>query len=146
VVVHSLYQQLDHPEEQQRLRVHWYTAKDMNRPINAKFKKRSCHIKLLIADGRVAVQGSGNQDTQSWFHSMEINIMIDSVEVCEAWREIVERNQNTGRFGKVSTNDGVWRDEEGAGVEGCIGVDPGKFSWAKGIIGAVQRVRGAGGF
>jgi hypothetical protein len=30
--------------------------------------------------------------------------------------------------------------------EGSIGPDPGHFSWAKGIIGAVQRVRGVGGF
>lgn len=29
-------------------------------------------------------------------------------------------------------------------MEGAIGKDPGRFSWAKGIVGAIQRVRGAG--
>lgn len=36
------------------------------KPIHNKFKKRSCHIKLMIVDGHIAIQGSGNQDTQSW--------------------------------------------------------------------------------
>lgn len=54
----------------------------------------SCHIKLLIADGHVGIQGNGNQDTQSWFHSMEVNIMIDSEQICGEWRAGIERNQS----------------------------------------------------
>ena len=38
--------------------------------------------------------------------------------------------------------DGLWRDSDGNEAPGAIGKDPGRFSWAKGIIGAVQRVRG----
>jgi hypothetical protein len=29
---------------------------------------------------------------------------------------------------------------------GSLGVDPGSFSWAKGAVGVVHRVRGTGGF
>lgn len=117
-------------------------------------------VKLLIADGHVGIQGNGNQDTQSWYHSMEVNIMIDSEEVCSGWLEGIRRNQSklaslvkcprltviidTFQYGAASQEDGLWRDTAGKEVEGAVGKDPGRFSWAKGIVGAVQRVRGAG--
>lgn len=107
--------------------------------------KRACHIKLLIADEKVGVVGSGNQDTQSWYQSQEVNVMVDSPAVCKAWIAGLRRNQNTGRYGKLQ-EDGVWRDEEGKEVEGSTGVDAGRFAWAKGIVGAVRRVQGKGGF
>ena len=158
-----------------RLRVHFYVGKDQDHPISNKFKQRSCHVKLMIVDGQVAVQGSGNQDTQSWWHSQEVNIMIDSGVVCRAWREGIERNQNTGvmppqevqeggdaqitdpqgaeasgrppakAYGRAA-DDGCWYDRDGNLAEGSLGTDPGKFAWAKGIIGAVNRARGKGGF
>ncbi|GMG02712.1 unnamed protein product [Aspergillus oryzae var. brunneus] len=47
----------------------------------------------------------------------------------------------------ISPEDGCWHDAStGVVPEGSIGVNPGRFSWAKGVVGAVQRVRGAGGF
>lgn len=46
----------------------------------------------------------------------------------------------------ASQEDGLWRDKDGNEAPGAIGKDPGKFSWAKGVVGAIQRVRGAGGF
>jgi phosphatidylserine/phosphatidylglycerophosphate/cardiolipin synthase-like enzyme len=134
-------------EEKKRLAIYVYVAKDQNIPIHNKFKKRSCHIKLLVADSHIAIQGNGNQDTQTWFHSQEVNIMLDSEDVCRRWMEGIRRNQNTEIYGRVSTDDGCWHNPEtGEMAEGAIGVDPGRFSWAKGVIGAVQRVRGAGGF
>jgi phosphatidylserine/phosphatidylglycerophosphate/cardiolipin synthase-like enzyme len=107
------------PDERTRLHVHWYTAKDQSRPIHHQFKQRACHVKLLIADGQVGVQGSGNQDTQSWYHSQEINVMIDSEATCREWRDGIERNQNTAKYGKGSQEDGVWRDVEGKEAEGA---------------------------
>ncbi|KAJ4472653.1 hypothetical protein C8R41DRAFT_870396 [Lentinula lateritia] len=134
-------------EEKSRLKIYNYVAKDQDRPIHNKFKKRSCHIKLLIVDSHLAIQGNGNQDTQTWFHSQEINILLDSPEVCRTWMEGIRRNQNTEVYGKVSMVDGCWHDPvSGEMVDGAIGVDPGRFSWARGMVGAVQRVRGAGGF
>lgn len=46
----------------------------------------------------------------------------------------------------ASQEDGLWRDKNGNEAPGAIGKDAGRFSWAKGIVGAIQRVRGAGGF
>ncbi|KAI9834684.1 MAG: hypothetical protein M1826_000086 [Phylliscum demangeonii] len=153
MVAHKLYSSLaDDGAARARLRYHYYVGKDQTRPIHKTFKKRACHIKLLIVDGRLAIQGNGNQDTQSWFHSQEMNVLFDSPVVCRAWLDALRRNQNTHRYGRAGIDDGaagpagVWRDDQGREAEGAIGVDPGRFAWAKGIVGAVQRVRGAGGF
>lgn len=48
----------------------------------------------MIVDEHLGIQGNGNQDTQSWFHSMEVNIMIDSYDVCRDWLEQLRRNQS----------------------------------------------------
>ncbi|KAF1926504.1 IQ calmodulin-binding domain-containing protein [Didymella exigua CBS 183.55] len=144
-IANEMYENMSE-EHRKNLRVHYYVAKDQIIPIHNKFKTRSCHIKLMIVDDHVGIQGNGNQDTQSWFHSMEVNIMIDSYHICRDWKEQLRRNQNTHLYGLASQEDGIWRDEDGKEVEGAIGKDPGKFPWAKGLVGAVQRVRGAGGF
>lgn len=147
-VANKLYTSLTKDEDAARnlLNVHYYTAKDQVAPIHDSFKQRSCHVKLMIVDGHLGIMGNGNQDTQSWYHSQEVNIMVDSAEIVGKWREGVERNQNTGKLGKASNVDGIWRDASGNQAPGAIGVDAGKMAWAKGIVGAVQRVRGAGGF
>ncbi|UNI19304.1 hypothetical protein JDV02_005496 [Purpureocillium takamizusanense] len=130
----------------QLLRIHNYVGKDQSRPTHHSRKARSCHVKLLIADGAVGVQGSGNQDTQSWFHSLEVNLMVDSAEVCARWREGIERNQNTARFGRAAA-DGVWRDPEtGEPAEGYQG-DPGRVSGlVRGVAGMALKAKGMGGF
>ncbi|KAI1143088.1 IQ calmodulin-binding motif protein [Hypoxylon sp. FL0543] len=145
-IVHRLYTELLSPPAKQRLHWYWYTAKDQVAPIPASKKKRSCHVKLLIADEHIGIVGNGNQDTQSWFHSQEINIMLDSPRICRAWVEALRRNQNTHLYGRVSGEDGIWRDEKGREAPGATGVDAGRFSWARGVIGAVKRVQGTGGF
>ncbi|KAI1394032.1 uncharacterized protein F4822DRAFT_34309 [Hypoxylon trugodes] len=145
-IAHRLYTSLLSPEAKKRLHWYWYIAKDQTRPIVASKKRRSCHVKLLIADERVGVVGNGNQDTQSWFHSQEINILLDSEPICRSWIEGLRRNQNTHLYGTVSTEDGVWKDAKGEGADGATGVDAGRFSWAKGVVGAVKRVQGTGGF
>ncbi|KAI0433610.1 hypothetical protein F5Y09DRAFT_52337 [Xylaria sp. FL1042] len=130
----------------QRLHWYWYVAKDQIRPVPASQKKRSCHVKLMIVDECVGIVGNGNQDTQSWFQSQEINLMLDSPQVCCTWIDALRRNQNTGAYGAVDRADGVWKDEQGKGIEGATGVDAGRFRWAKGIAGAVKRLQGTGGF
>ncbi|CAG8954511.1 hypothetical protein HYFRA_00004424 [Hymenoscyphus fraxineus] len=145
MIAHKLYTSLS-PPAKQHLHYFFYTAKDMTHPIVAKRKKRSCHIKVMIVDESIGIQGNGNQDTQSWYHSQEINVMFESRDVCRAWIDALRRNQNTHLYGEVSKEDGVWRDERGAQAEGVIGVDPGRFSWARGFVGAIERVRGTGDF
>ncbi|RFU29046.1 hypothetical protein B7463_g7286, partial [Scytalidium lignicola] len=53
---------------------------------------------------------------------------------------------NTCIYGDVNKEDGAWRDENGNQAPDTIGVDPGRFSWAKGVMGAVKRVQGTGDF
>ncbi|PYH94204.1 phospholipase D active site motif protein [Aspergillus ellipticus CBS 707.79] len=147
MVAHRMYKALETDEHRAQLRIHNYVAKDQTKPIHNSFKRRSCHIKLMIIDESVAIQGNGNLDTQSFYHSQEVNFLLDSPFVCRAWREAIDRNQNTALYGAVSPDDGCWHDPETNELPAhSIGIDPGHFSWAKGAVGAVQRVRGAGGF
>lgn len=145
MIAHQLYNSLSHSAKE-RLHYFWYVAKDQTIPLVASKKVRSCHIKLMIVDERIGIQGNGNQDTQSWYHSQEINVLLESEEVCKAWIEGLRRNQNTHLYGSLGKSGGVWRDVKGKEADDVIGVDPGKFSWMKGVMGAVNRVRGTGGF
>ena len=140
MAANNLYSQLSE-HEKPLLKVFYYVAADQDHPIGNKFKQRSCHIKLLIADESVAIQGSGNQDTQSWFHSQEVNVMLDSPIVCKAWREGIERNQNTAQFGRAK-EDGCYYDKDGNLAPGSFGVDAGAFSWAKGFVGILNKAQG----
>ncbi|KOS21218.1 hypothetical protein ESCO_004567 [Escovopsis weberi] len=129
--------------ERRLLKIYNYVGKDQDHPIHQCFKARTCHVKLLIADGVVGVQGSGNQDTQSWLHSQEMNIMVDSQEICAQWRDGIERNQNTRLFGRVA-EDGIWRDSEGQPGEGYMG-NPGRFeALIKGVSGMLRKMKSAG--
>lgn len=141
-VAHALVSSL--PEKERALlHIYNYVGKDQDHPIHQSLKQRSCHIKLLIVDSYVGIQGSGNQDTQSWYHSQELNVMIDSQEICERWREGIERNQNTKEFGEVA-EDGIWRDGEGKTGEGYMG-NPGVVEGLfKGVAGMVRKMRNVG--
>lgn len=140
----ALVKELSH-EERKRLQICYYVGKDQDHPIHQSFKQRSCHIKLLIVDEHVGIQGSGNQDTQSWYHSQEINIMLDSADVCARWREGIERNQNTMKFGRAA-EDGIWRDANGNPGEGYMG-NPGKVEGLfKGVGGMLKKMKDKGGF
>ncbi|KAL5364539.1 hypothetical protein BJX96DRAFT_168364 [Aspergillus floccosus] len=134
MISNRMYRSLDTDEDRTRLRIFNYVGKDQTRPIHNRFKRRSCHIKLMIIDERVAIQGNGNLDTQSFYHSQEVNILVDSPLVCRTWLEIINQNQNTATYGAVSSEDGCWHDPvTGELATGSIGVNPGRFSWAKGI-------------
>jgi hypothetical protein len=97
-VVDRLYKKLGPEGKAKFLKVYWYTGKDQIRPLNAVKKQRNCHIKLAIFDDEVAVLGNGNQDTQSWFHSQEINVMIDSKQVVKELRESEYISVKDGRI------------------------------------------------
>jgi phosphatidylserine/phosphatidylglycerophosphate/cardiolipin synthase-like enzyme len=132
-------------EERQLLHICYYVGKDQDHPIHQSFKQRSCHIKLLIVDEHVGIQGSGNQDTQSWYHSQELNIMLDSEEICRKWREGIERNQNTAKFGGAAV-DGIWRDMDGKPGAGYMG-NPGRVEGLfKGVGGMLKKMKDKGGF
>ncbi|KAJ7043148.1 hypothetical protein C8F04DRAFT_1073827 [Mycena alexandri] len=145
MIAHKMYTALSE-KAKERLHYYWYIGADQTVPIVAKKKKRSCHVKVMIVDEHIGIQGNGNQDTQSWYHSQEINVMFDSPTVCKGWIDGLRRNQNTHLYGPVDKTDGIWRDQNGNQPQDVIGVDPGRFSWAKGFVGAIERVRGTGDF
>ena len=149
---HTLYKELEE-RFHENLDISVYVAKDQIHPIHNSFKKRSCHIKLMIVDEHIGIMGSGNQDSQSWYHSQEVNVMLDSPLVVGKWMDAVRRNQNSFKYGPCKKGNaekdklvGCWVDKDGKIAEGSLGVHAGRFSWVRGAVGAVQRVRGVGGF
>lgn len=102
----------------------------------------------MSVDSHLVILGNGNQDTQSWFHSQETNVMIDSEHLAHEWRAGIDANQNTARFGRLDPKDGIWRAPDGSGrtVESSGTKTSGPFGGLKGISGAIKRVRGTGGF
>uniref|UniRef100_A0A8H8CGC6 PLD phosphodiesterase domain-containing protein n=1 Tax=Psilocybe cubensis TaxID=181762 RepID=A0A8H8CGC6_PSICU len=141
VVVAKMYTELEE-KEKDLLKVYWYTAKDMCRPVNARKKQRNCHIKLMIVDDHVGIMGNGNQDSQSWYHSQEANILIDSADVCKEWADGIRANQNTHIYGRVD-KDGIWRDPKDGSVLEDMGTTKGGSigAVAKGLVDAVKRVQ-----
>ena len=121
-------------------------------------------VKYMSVDDQIAIVGNGNQgslldlnfwkvltrpyptDTQSWFHSQEINVLVDSPQLVEEWWKGINANQNTAQHGRVDVKDGVWRDETGRIVQSSGTKKAGLFGGLKGISGAINRVRGTGGF
>jgi len=143
-VIVKMYKALDE-EHKKNLQVYWYTGKDQTRPINASSKKRNCHVKIMTIDDSVGIQGNGNQDAQSWFHSQEINIMVDSPQIVREWQDAIRANENTHIYGKIDL-DGIWRDKEGKPLVDASGGKSTPFDSLKGVTGAIARVRGTGGF
>ncbi|KAG2147492.1 uncharacterized protein EDB93DRAFT_1337409 [Suillus bovinus] len=133
-------------EEQEKLKLYWYTGmcfsrKDQIKPINASAQKRNCHVKLMIIDDSVGIVGNG---TKSWYHSQEVNVMVDSPTVCREWFDGIRRNQNT-HLHEVA-KDGIYRDMNGNPLTDSTGVGSGFRGMVKGIQGSIARARGKGGF
>ncbi|EPS36436.1 hypothetical protein H072_9996 [Dactylellina haptotyla CBS 200.50] len=137
IVVVRMKQQLNE-EEKKLFKVYWYVGRDLDRPIHATKQIRTCHIKLMIVDERIGIQGSGNQDSQSWFHSQEINCMIDSEDVCRDWMKQLKGNQNSFVYGAGDAEDGIWRDEKGKEAEESIGSSSGIKAWVSGSSSLVR--------
>lgn len=57
MIANQLYKSLRTDNERKRLRIHNYVGKDQTKPIHNRFKHRSCHIKLMIIDESIAIQG-----------------------------------------------------------------------------------------
>jgi phosphatidylserine/phosphatidylglycerophosphate/cardiolipin synthase-like enzyme len=70
MIANRLYNTLQSDEEKAKLRVFYYVAKDQTMPIHNIFKKRSCHIKLMVVDEQVAIQGG-------YSHSISNTLLYD---------------------------------------------------------------------
>ncbi|KAH9967378.1 hypothetical protein BC827DRAFT_587889 [Russula dissimulans] len=147
-VVHKMYTALNSEGNgaEKYLEVFWYTCKDQTRPLNAALKKRNCHVKFMAVDDQIAILGNGNQDTQSWFHSQEVNIMVDSPELVRSWLRAIDANQNTRLYGRVSDRDGIWRSEDGEIVQASGVAASSFFKRLKGLYCVMRRISGSGKF
>jgi hypothetical protein len=61
-------------------------------------------------------------------------------------RDGIDSNQNTLFYGAVDSKDGVWRDGDGKVLPGTKPPPKGILKSFVGVKGAIQRVRGEGGF
>jgi phosphatidylserine/phosphatidylglycerophosphate/cardiolipin synthase-like enzyme len=100
----------------------------------------------MSVDDQIAILGSGNQDTQSWYHSQEVNVMVDSPELVGAWRRGIDANQNTRLYGRVSDRDGIWRSEDGEVVQASGVAASSLFKRLKGLYSVMKRISGRGAF
>lgn len=143
-VVSKFYKTLNAVGKGDNLRVYWYVGKDQAIPLNAAVKKRNCHIKFMAIDDEVGIAGNGNQDTQSWFHSQEVNVMVDSPQVVREWMDALHKNQNTELYGRVD-QDGIWRYEDGRPLEHLNMLrGTGPFGRIKGLFDTFTRATGSG--
>ncbi|KAK4054425.1 hypothetical protein OIV83_000919 [Microbotryomycetes sp. JL201] len=110
-VVVRLFKALKKVNKEHNLHVYWYTGKDQMRPLNAVHKSRNCHVKFMAVDDQCAIVGNGNLDTQSFMHSQEANVLVDSPQVVKDWLEQLRTNQSSHKYGRVDT-DGIWRDQQ----------------------------------
>ncbi|MDC0254873.1 phospholipase D-like domain-containing protein [Bacteriovoracales bacterium] len=75
------------------LHLRWYTRPDGVRIDDSKSvvddagtgRPDAMHAKYATIDNELAIVGTANMDTQSWNHSREINLAVDSKEVTIAW-------------------------------------------------------------
>lgn len=67
----------------ERLRLRWFSQDGVNavdgNAVNAS------HTKYLSADGQVVIVGSANMDKIAWNHSREVNVVVDSQAITQAW-------------------------------------------------------------
>ncbi|CAF4643135.1 unnamed protein product [Rotaria socialis] len=113
-VVKKLYKKLAKANDgtERNLEIFWYTGKYQVRPLHFLQKKRNCHIKFMSIDGQVAIMGNANMDSLSWFHSQEVNAMIDSPMIVKYWMDALYRNQATNAYGRLDSDE-IWRDAQG---------------------------------
>jgi phosphatidylserine/phosphatidylglycerophosphate/cardiolipin synthase-like enzyme len=100
-VARKMMKKLQAVNKDQNLHYYWYIAKDQDVPIQFQQSARNCHVKFMQVDGEVGIMGSGNMDTQSWFHSEEVNVMIDSKQIVQEWMSLMSNNQNTLKYGRI---------------------------------------------
>lgn len=70
--------------KQGQLELRWFSP-DGVAPILG-LEPRTNHTKLMLIDREIAIVGSGNLDHQSYYHSFELNLLLDNLEASEAIR------------------------------------------------------------
>lgn len=88
--VEKLYKRLDKIDKKQNFIVYWYVAKNQTIPS----RKFNSHVKFMAVDKKYAMFGNANMDTQSIYHSMEANVMIESKDIVTSMIEKLLASQN----------------------------------------------------
>jgi phosphatidylserine/phosphatidylglycerophosphate/cardiolipin synthase-like enzyme len=70
------------------LDVRWYATAQNGVPVEGN-GPGSSHVKGATFDDQVLIVGSGNMDSQSWYRSRELNVVIDSAEATARWQREV---------------------------------------------------------
>jgi phosphatidylserine/phosphatidylglycerophosphate/cardiolipin synthase-like enzyme len=83
----DLYERLDSPALCKNLQIRW-NSKDGLTPTWVQ-EPGASHTKYMTADGAVALVGSANQDTLSWYLVRETNVLVDDAAVVEKYDELV---------------------------------------------------------
>jgi phosphatidylserine/phosphatidylglycerophosphate/cardiolipin synthase-like enzyme len=87
--MHSLYTR--YPEimqaylQSEQLEFKWFALDGVT--VNMPRMEGRNHSKLLLADNAISIVGSGNMDSQSWRHSAELNLLLDSEAATQRIRE-----------------------------------------------------------
>lgn len=92
-VVKALRKRLRKVGKETMLVVRWYVGKNERRP---RIGVHS-HVKFLIVDDEIVIFGNGNMDTQSWYHSMEVNIALESSELCKKMIDVMMSQSTSDR-------------------------------------------------
>lgn len=95
----------------------------------------------MLVDDQVAILGNSNHDSQSWHHSQESNILVDSKALCAEWMQRLQANQNTGRFGLIGT-DGLWRSPKDGSIIESLKPEAGLVATVKGFKDTWRRASG----
>jgi hypothetical protein len=72
--------------------------------------------------------------------------MVDSPELVGAWMRGIDSNQNTRLYGRVSDQDGIWRDQDGEVIQASGVAASSFFKRLLGLYGVMQRISVSGKF
>lgn len=91
------------PNAVRHLNVCYFIGKRVQPPKPS--KEESSHVKFMSVDDEFYIFGSGNMDGQSWHHSREVNLLVDSPQMTMQMKELMLSNQQS--------LDHCFRDKEG---------------------------------
>jgi len=88
----ELYSKVRQPD---KLRVCWFAHQDSSYSVG--LWKRS-HVKYMSVDDSVAVIGSANWDTQAWYHSQEMNVVVGNPESVQRMTNFLRETTNSEQY------------------------------------------------
>eukprot|EP00026_Physarum_polycephalum_P003289 Phypoly_transcript_03299.p1 GENE.Phypoly_transcript_03299~~Phypoly_transcript_03299.p1 ORF type:complete len:737 (+),score=104.43 Phypoly_transcript_03299:201-2411(+) len=99
-VIKKMYKKLMKVDCHRNLTVCFYVARSQIHPT----KVHPNHTKYMAVDDELAIFGSGNMDTQSWHHSQEVNVAVNSPLLVKEWMDLFKISQNTHLYGVINPN------------------------------------------